>query len=51
MSEKKVREESDKAILSRVRREMAGPRMALSTRKWRANRRAPADRAGNAGTR
>ena len=36
MSEKKAREESDKAILSRVRKEMAAPRMALSARKWRA---------------
>ena len=51
MSEKKAGEESDKAILSRVRKEMAAPRMALSARKCRADRRAPSDRAGNAGTR
>ena len=49
MSEKKARGESDKATLSRVRKELAGPRMARSTRKWRADRRAPSDRAGNAG--
>ncbi len=46
MSKKMTRKESSVAILSRVRKEMAGPRVANSARKRTGKRSGWPDRAG-----
>ena len=47
MATKQARKELDKEALSRVKKEMAAPRMANSVREQEVNQKAPTDRAGN----
>jgi hypothetical protein len=47
MAKKKVKKESDKADLCRVKKEMAEPRMAHSVREQEMHQNAPAGRAGS----
>jgi hypothetical protein len=46
-NKKKVEKELDTEVLSRVKKEMAGPRMANSAREQKVNQDAPTDRAGS----
>lgn len=45
MAKKKSQNELDKEILSRVKKEMAEPRMASSVREQEVNQNSPTDRA------
>jgi hypothetical protein len=47
MAKKKAKKELDKEALSRVKKEMAKPRMANSVREQEVNQNAPTDRAGS----
>jgi hypothetical protein len=47
MAKKKAKKELDKEALSRVKKEMAEPRMANSVREQKVNQNAPTDRAGS----
>jgi hypothetical protein len=47
MAKKKAKKELDKEVLSRVKKEMAEPRMASSARQQEVNQNAPTDRAGS----